>query len=83
MRLDLKEDQMSSQRRVTEPTSSAGHLAPHATRSTAEIFTIAWPLGDQGDLTEEQAVAEAREIVANPDAHEWLPWKASTTKPDA
>ena len=74
---------MSSPNRVTEQTSSAGQLAPHATRSTAAIFTIAWPPGDQGDLTEEQAVSEAREILANPDAHEWLPWKSSATNPDA
>jgi hypothetical protein len=38
---------------------------------------------DQGDLTEEEAIAEAQEIMTNPNAHEWLPMKAARTKPDA
>lgn len=74
---------MSSERRVADQVSTAGSLASPNTQSTAKTFTFVWTLEDQGDLTEDQAVSEAREIAANPDAHEWLPWKASTTKPDA
>ena len=38
---------------------------------------------DQGDLTDEEAIAEAREIMANPDVHEWLPMEPAATKPEA
>ena len=74
---------MSNERRVANSASVVGRFAPPTTESTATTFTFEWTLEDQGDLTEEQAVSEAREILANPDAHEWLPWKASTAKPDA
>ena len=74
---------MSNERRVDDQARDAGSLAPPATLSTAKTFTFFWTFKDQGDLTEEQAISEARTILANPDAHEWLPWKASTTTPDA
>lgn len=68
---------------MADQVNAVGSLARPVTQSTAKTFTFLWTLNDQGDLTEEQAVSEAREILANPDAHEWLPWKSSTTKPDA
>ncbi len=74
---------MSNEHRVADQASVVGRLAPPTTKSTATTFTFAWTLEDQGDLTEEQAISEARTILANPAAHEWLPWKASTSTPDA
>lgn len=74
---------MRSEQREAERTSVSGPLAPPRTESTAAVFTFEWRLEDQGDLTEEQAISEAQAILANPDAHEWLPWKASPKKPDA
>ena len=74
---------MSNEHRVADQASVEGCLAPSTTKSTAAIFTFALTVEDQGDLTEEQAISEARTILANPAAYEWLPWKASTTRPDA
>jgi len=52
--------------------------------SSTEIMLVpdATP-DDQGDLTDEQAIAESRTILANPDAHEWVPWKASESRLNA
>lgn len=48
-----------------------------------KFTNVRWMRRDQGDLTEEEAIAEAREIMANPDAHEWLPMEPAATKPEA
>ena len=74
---------MTSERRVADEANSMGGLDRPVTQSTAKSVTFFWTPNDQGDLTEDQAISEARAILADPDAHEWLPWKASTTKPDA
>lgn len=74
---------MASERLVADQLNVAGRLTRPVTQSTAKSFTFSWTLSDQGDLSEKQAISEAREILADPEAHEWLPWKASTNKPDA
>ncbi len=69
----------------TEDVEAPGRLEVSSSTFGRQIklTNVRWTLGDQGDLTEAEAIAEARKIMANPEAHEWLPMKAARTKPDA
>ena len=71
--------------RSTEVVEDPGRLEVSSSTFGRQIklTNVRLTLGDQGDLTEAEAIAEAREIMANPDAHEWLPMKVARTKPDA
>ena len=69
------------------PANVEGHgrleVAPSTFGRQIKFTNVRWTRRDQGDLTEAEAIAEAREIMRNPDAHEWLPMKATPTETDA